>query len=204
MIRRLATATIAAAFATVVATAPASAHERLVSADPEQGVALDTAPTTVTLTFSGKVEANGESIRITGRDGTDWAVSDVASSGAEVTAKVTAQGQPGKQVLAYRVTSADGHTLTGTYTFDVAAFASTTTTQPTTQPTTTQPPSTQPPATQPTTAAQPTTAVPVADSPAPDEPGGPGAVLWIVLGAAVVAALGGIAAVVLKKRREAA
>jgi methionine-rich copper-binding protein CopC len=196
VIRRLATATIAAALVIIGAAAPASAHERLVSADPEQGVALDIAPTSVTLTFSGEVEASGESIRITGRDGTDWAVSDVTSSGTGITAKVKAQGQPGKQVLAYRVTSADGHTLTGTYTFDVAAFTPTTTT-----PTTTTPPTTtaQPTTAQPTT--EPTAAVPVATSPAPDEPGGPGALLWVVIGAAVVAALGGTAAVVLKKRR---
>ena len=200
MIRRLATATIAA-FVLIGAATPAWAHERLVSADPEQGVALDTAPTTVTLTFSGKVEATGESIRITGRDGTDWAVSDVTPSGTKITAKVKAQGQPGTQVLAYRVTSADGHTLTGTYTFDVEAFTPTTTPPPTTTTPTTTPPTTTP---QPTTESPTTTTPPVADSPAPDEPGGPGPWLWIVIGAAVIAALGGVAAVVLKRRREAA
>lgn len=170
MIRRLALLVTTAALLVTTAV-PAAAHVELESSDPAEGATV-AAPTTVTLTFTGEVTASKEAIRITARDGSDWTVSSVKADGDTVTATVTPKGPAGPHGMTYRVTSTDGHTLSGTIRFTVTA------------PTTTAPPTTT------TTTSAPTTEVSAAaqaDNTAPAEEGGWPAWLWVLLAAALVA-----------------
>ncbi|MGW5051659.1 copper resistance CopC family protein [Actinokineospora sp. NPDC004072] len=164
------TLVIAAAAALLLAGAPAAtAHVELASSDPADGATLGSAPTTVTLAFTGPVLANPESVKITAPDGTAWAVSDVETAGGKVTAAVEAAGPPGVHGMSYRVTSDDGHVLTGTIRFTLSG--------PTTTPPTTTPP---------TTTAVPTTTIAVEPVAEARDGGGFPAWAWALIAAGVL------------------
>ncbi|UVS80097.1 copper resistance CopC family protein [Actinokineospora sp. UTMC 2448] len=188
MHRRLTVAAVAVAAALLAGAPPAAAHVELESSDPAQGAALSSAPSAVTLTFSGPVAANPESVRVTAPDGSAWRVSDVEASGSVVTAAVVAAGPAGVHGLAYRVTSDDGHIVTGTIRFTLARPA------PTTPPSTTAPATTATITTATITTGAPTTtsAAPVSvatpSAPAEDTEDGGGlpAWFWVLFSAVLV------------------
>lgn len=96
--------------------APAAAHDVLRSTSPADGQELPTAPSAVVLSFDQPAVAMGTQIQVTGPTG-------VVSSGEPrlVDTTVTQVLQPGAPAGAYtvnwRVTSADGHPITGTLKF---------------------------------------------------------------------------------------
>lgn len=107
--------------ATGVATAgSAHAHAELASANPAQGSTVDRLPATVELRFT---EAVGQpaSVAVTGPGGATF-----TSAGPDVVDKVLTQPlEPGAETpagaytVSYRVTSADGHPISGTVQFTV-------------------------------------------------------------------------------------
>jgi len=108
---------LTAVLAVLVAPA-ASAHDQLVSTDPADGSTVDVVPDHVTLTFEDPAVAIGTVIEVTGPDGS------VVSSGApqlvdsDVTQAITAQDLPaGKYAVTWRVTSPDGHVVSGDFAF---------------------------------------------------------------------------------------
>jgi len=107
-------------FATGVAAAtPASAHAELASSDPAQGAAVDALPGTVELTFT-EVVGSPASVAITGPGDVSVADGDPEVVDRVLTQPVAADGAPaGEYAMSYRVTSADGHPISGTVTFTV-------------------------------------------------------------------------------------
>jgi len=102
----------------VLVAPSASAHDQLVSTDPADGSTVDVAPDHVTLTFEDPAVAIGTVIEVVGPDGS------VVSSGApqlvdsDVTQAITAQDLPaGKYAVTWRVTSPDGHVVSGDFAF---------------------------------------------------------------------------------------
>ncbi|MBD8058096.1 copper resistance protein CopC [Cellulomonas sp. JH27-2] len=102
----------------VLVAPAASAHDQLVSTDPADGSTVDVVPDHVTLTFEDPAVAIGTVIEVTGPDGS------VVSSGApqlvdsDVTQAITAQDLPaGKYAVTWRVTSPDGHVVSGDFAF---------------------------------------------------------------------------------------
>lgn len=121
---RLARATLLALTTLLVTAIPqaASAHAGLVDSDPRQDATLESAPTSVTLTFSEDLQQPGF-LALSGPDGEQVALSDPTFDGPRISADVTGEAEGGAWALSYRVVSADGHPVTGTIPFEVAAAA---------------------------------------------------------------------------------
>jgi methionine-rich copper-binding protein CopC len=111
---------LATAALSVIATAPvATAHAELESTTPKQGSTLQRLPQQVTLTFSEPIRTPAF-VEVTGPGSTN-----VASGGVQVRDEVLTQrlgdtAGGGAYSLSYRVTSADGHPISGTVRFTVA------------------------------------------------------------------------------------
>lgn len=104
----------------LVAAAPASAHDALVSSDPANGATVATPPDRVTLTFDQPALAIGTTLRVIGPGG------DVQSGAPRlVDSTVTQELAPGIPAgsyrIAWRVTSTDGHPVSGELTFTASA-----------------------------------------------------------------------------------
>ena len=101
----------------------AAAHDALAGTTPAPDATVDTAPATVSLEFSDAPQKLGTDVVVTGPDGD--AVSDGAPeiAGSTVTQQLTDGLPAGTYTVDWRVTSADGHPLTGSFAFDVARDA---------------------------------------------------------------------------------
>jgi methionine-rich copper-binding protein CopC len=171
----LASAVLAAA-GLVIGASPAWAHNVLKSSDPEDGERVARTPSSVVLTFDEPAIALGTKVVVTGPEGP-------AQLGTPrlVDKTVTQDLQPGAPAGAYtvdwRVTSADGHPISGSFTFTAEAAAAGV------------------PSTAPSLAPQPSTAQPAQTAPAaPTAPTARGsAALWLLAGAAIVVASGLVA-----------
>lgn len=104
----------------VCAVGPASAHASLVGSDPEDGAALDTEPTKVSIKFNEDVSTPAQ-LEVTAPDGTALADGDATVDGRTVSQTVQASGHAGTYTMAYRVVSADGHPVSGEITYDVTS-----------------------------------------------------------------------------------
>jgi methionine-rich copper-binding protein CopC len=101
-----------------VATAvPASAHDYLVSTSPEIDGTADTAPPRVTLTFNEAVNTRFSTVQVTGPTGGVWQNGSPEVLGATVTQRLLPLGPAGPYRVTWRVVSADGHPIGGTFAF---------------------------------------------------------------------------------------
>ncbi|MFP3713448.1 copper resistance protein CopC [Puerhibacterium sp. TATVAM-FAB25] len=134
-VRRAAAVAVAAALAgpglLTVTAAPASAHNSLVSTDPEADRTLAEPRDQVTLTFDdvvldlgGGEGTGGTVLDVTGPDGTHHATACPSVVDRTVSAPV-ALGEAGTYTVTWRVVSADGHPISGRYAFDYAPPAGT-------------------------------------------------------------------------------
>ena len=178
-------ATVLSAVAvTLIATAvPASAHDVLRSTDPADGTVVDRLPDRVVLTFDEPALAIGTEVVVTGPAGP---VSDGPPQlvDAEVRQPVRA-GPAGRYTVLWRVTSADGHPVSGTFAFTTQQGSAA---SPTATPGTTTAPSTSPSSASTTT---PTSVPPTSPSATPQTAGLPGpAVVAVLAGVIALLALG--------------
>jgi len=167
----LATAVLAIA-GLVIGASPASAHNVLKSSSPADGKKVARTPSSVVLTFDEPAIAIGTKLVITGPEGPVQ-----IGKPSLVDNTVTQDLQPGSPAGAYtvdwRVTSADGHPISGSFTFTAEAAASG-------------------PSAASSLAPQPSTAATSATTPtAPTARGSSG--LWLVAAAILVVASGLIA-----------
>ncbi|MFZ5872154.1 MAG: copper resistance CopC family protein [Actinomycetota bacterium] len=107
-----------------VAAPPAAAHTSLRSTSPSEGDRLTAPPAEVTLVFTDQVLEIGTAVAVTGPAGPVDAGPPVVD-GASVTAGLPAGLPGGDYEVAWRVTAADGHPISGTFAFSVAAAATT-------------------------------------------------------------------------------
>ena len=119
---RVALAVAAGVAALVLGAAPASAHNALRSTSPADGQTLDAAPGQVVLTFDEPAIAMGTQVLVEGPGG------NVSAGAARlVDTTVTQDLQPGapagRYTVQWRVTSADGHPVTGTFAFSTRTTA---------------------------------------------------------------------------------
>lgn len=103
-----------------VLTAPiASAHDALIAIAPTDGTEVATSPAAVTLTFNGPVSTQFSEVVVTGPDGAAWQLDASTVSGAIVTQPLAADGPAGTYEVAWRVVSADGHPISGAFSYVV-------------------------------------------------------------------------------------
>lgn len=112
-------ALLLATLAVLVPVAPAQAHDRLVSSDPESGATLDSAPEEIGLTFSANVQDIGGSVDLTGADGEKVSVGSPEVDGTTVTTAVEDDLSAGDYEVRWRVVSSDGHAISGVVDFTV-------------------------------------------------------------------------------------
>lgn len=163
----------AVVLASVLTAIPAFAHAALISSDPANGAQLDASPARITLTFNQDVEPQFATVTVSGPDGTAYADGAVRVDGPDAVIDVKPLGPAASYVVAYRVISADGHPITGQYTFEVTEVA---------------------PA--PANSAAPATAQPSAAEPASYDQGFP---VWIAVAVTVV--LAAVALVMVRRSR---
>lgn len=101
----------------VLGAGPAAAHSILVSVDPADGAQLSTGPARVTFTFNENLQPSFPSVTVVGPDGNLWSEGQPVVDGPRVSIAVRELGPAGKYTMAYRVTSADGHPVSGTRSF---------------------------------------------------------------------------------------
>lgn len=177
----------------LLAAAPASAHDELVSTDPAADSTLDELPTELTLTFSGELstDAGATAMQVTDAGGASLADGEPVVQGTTVTLAL-AGAASGTVTVLWKVVSSDGHPISGEYGFTVTAAP------PTPTPTETATPSPTPTATpddSPT--AEPTETPTVAPVPADSSNA---ALPWIIGGLLLVAAVGGAVTYLLVSR----
>jgi methionine-rich copper-binding protein CopC len=100
-------------------TAVAAAHATLVSADPAKDTQLTTGPERVSATFSEQLQTMFAGMTVVGPDGNLWSTGDPKVQGATVSIDILPLGPVGTYTVNYRVTSADGHVVAGSWQFEL-------------------------------------------------------------------------------------
>ncbi len=98
----------------------ASAHDVLEKTTPADGTTLATMPSTVSLQFAEPPLAIGTQVIVKGPDG-DVAAGKPTIEGNNVVQAVSTTAPGGRYTVTYRVTSDDGHPVTGTFSFQAGS-----------------------------------------------------------------------------------
>jgi hypothetical protein len=119
MNRVLAALVLAISFtvAAVAGAGVASAHATRVATDPVDKAELNTGPAEVSATFNEKLQTSFAALTVVGPDGNLWSTGDPKVDGAVVSIGVRPLGPSGSYTVNYRVTSADGHVVSGSWSF---------------------------------------------------------------------------------------
>jgi methionine-rich copper-binding protein CopC len=104
-------------------TAPAAAHSELESSVPAQGEVVTRPATHVQLIFASEVSDELAHVVVTAPDGTALPSGPQQVAGSTVTTPLLRADRAGSYQVAYRVVADDGHPMTGTVNFTVAAPA---------------------------------------------------------------------------------
>ncbi|OMC26133.1 copper resistance protein CopC [Mycobacterium colombiense] len=117
--RRLAIgACVGLMFAIATLTAPAAAaHATRVSTDPAADAVLAAGPQRVSATFNEQLQTTFAAMTVVGPDGNVWSTGEPTVQGAVVGITLRALGPAGTYTVNYRVTSADGHVVSGSWSF---------------------------------------------------------------------------------------
>lgn len=99
----------------------ASAHDVLESTSPASQSTVPSVPDQVTLTMDGVPAAIGSKIEIKDGSGMDWAQGQVAVLDRVATQRIKAGAPAGRYTVNWRLVSADGHPIEGTFSFTASA-----------------------------------------------------------------------------------
>lgn len=174
--KRLVTALAVAGTAFALTAAPASAHTALKSSTPAKGSTVE-APSEIVLTYTEAVIL--PKVALTDASGKVQGAGAPRAVDNKVVLPVTAPLPAGVYTVGWRVVSADGHPVAGSFRFTVKASAST-------------------PGSPAPTSAAPSAPPPTATA-APDDSGGSSGWLWIGLIAVAIAAAAGAVALLRRK-----
>ena len=109
---------LAAMAVTATLTASAAfAHAALVSAEPADNAVVTTGPDRVTATFNVRLQTTFAAMTVVGPDGNLWSAGEPTVQGAVVGIGLRPLGPVGTYTVNYRVTSADGHVVSGSWSF---------------------------------------------------------------------------------------
>ncbi|WP_066917016.1 copper resistance CopC family protein [Mycobacterium interjectum] len=96
---------------------PACAHAARVSTDPADNAVLATGPDRVTATFNERLQTAFAAMTVVGPDAHVWSTGEPTVQGAIVAIGLRPLGPAGTYTANYRVTSADGHVVSGSWSF---------------------------------------------------------------------------------------
>jgi copper transport protein len=108
--------------AVVVPSSAASAHAELAESTPASGERLVESPPEIALRFTESVELLEDAVRLLDADGAAIEIGEPRADGAAVTATVPSLPD-GAYVVDWKVVSADGHPVSGAFTFTVGDAA---------------------------------------------------------------------------------
>ncbi|WP_410567323.1 copper resistance protein CopC [Amycolatopsis sp. cmx-4-61] len=115
---RIAVALAAAGCAVLFGAPAANAHSVLLSSSPARDAAVTTPPAEVALVFNEPVETRFTELAVLGPDGAShWEAGSVSIVDGRVAAPLRPLGPAGGYTIRYRVTSADGHPVSGAIPF---------------------------------------------------------------------------------------
>ena len=97
--------------------ASASAHATRIATDPAENTELTKAPAEVSATFNEALQPEFAAMTVVGPDGNLWSTGDPQVHGAVISVGVRPLGPAGTYTVNYRVTSADGHVVSGSWSF---------------------------------------------------------------------------------------
>jgi copper resistance protein C len=109
------------ATAALAGAAAASAHATRIATDPVENTELTQAPARVSATFNEALQPEFAAMTVVGPDGNLWSTGDPQVDGAVLSVGVRPLGPAGAYTVNYRVTSADGHVVSGSWSFSLAA-----------------------------------------------------------------------------------
>ena len=116
---RLGFAALLVAAMSVFAFAPAaSAHDQLVSSNPEDGAELDQQPKWLEMNFSGDIQEVGSEVKVI-VDGKDVSAGELTVEGKKLSVALPDDLKPGDYEVTWRVVSQDGHPISGDYAFTI-------------------------------------------------------------------------------------
>jgi methionine-rich copper-binding protein CopC len=103
---------------TATLNAPAAfAHAVRISADPPNNAVLVNGPDRVSATFNERLQTTFAAMTVIGPDQNVWSTGDPTVQGAVVSIGLRPLGPAGTYTVNYRVTSADGHVVSGSWSF---------------------------------------------------------------------------------------
>lgn len=108
---------LVAMLAGMLGAGTASAHSVVIDSTPANESQIASGPERVSVTFNEALQESFASLTVVGPDGNLWTKSTPAVEGSTVSADLGELGPAGVYTIAYRVTSADGHPVSGTLTF---------------------------------------------------------------------------------------
>jgi len=170
----------------------AMAHTEEVSADPPADSLVIDMPAQVILTFDEPLLDAGAALVVTSAGGTVVSQDPPMIDGPTIRVNLGA-GQPGRYQVAYRVVSGDGHPVTGSYAFEVAGTAPSSSSAPSAVD--------PPPSSAPTSSSSPP--IGIADAVNAEDQAGSGSVPVLASLAAALAVVATITVVLLLRRRRA-
>lgn len=99
----------------------AAAHTALASSDPAKDATVSASPAAIVLTFTEDINPAFANVAVNSADGRNWVTGNPRVEGPRLTAAVGPDRfANGAYTVGYRVVSADGHPVTGSYDFTVA------------------------------------------------------------------------------------
>ncbi len=111
---------------------PAWAHATRIAGDPAENTELTEQPARVSATFNEPMQAQFAAMTVIGPDGDQWTDGEPEVDGAVISVGVRPGGPSGDYTVNYRATSADGHVVTGSWSYRLIASAPGTMEPPTT------------------------------------------------------------------------
>jgi copper resistance protein C len=122
VIRRFVVSGLAGAVLAVLAllgAGTASAHAIRLATDPAPDTSVGVGPPRVSATFNEKLQTNFAAMTVVGPDGNLWSTGSAEIKGAIASVALLPLGPTGKYTVNYRVTSADGHVVSGAWSFEL-------------------------------------------------------------------------------------
>ncbi|UXA13353.1 copper resistance protein CopC [Mycobacterium sp. SMC-8] len=99
------------------------AHAARIASDPGENAELELPPSSVNATFNEPMQSQFAAMTVVGPDGALWSDGDPTVNGAVIGVAVRPGGPAGEYTVNYRATSADGHVVTGSWSYRVRTAA---------------------------------------------------------------------------------